>query len=71
MPTGRSVTLSPGKKGNDIKYFGDGLKKGECGMEIIRVTEEHNGVYICTVTPEGFVDNLKANMTLIVASMFA
>uniref|UniRef100_A0A0A9XAQ1 Fasciclin-3 n=2 Tax=Lygus hesperus TaxID=30085 RepID=A0A0A9XAQ1_LYGHE len=68
VPSGRSLNVRPDAvPRGGLGYFGEGFEKGQCGLHIQTVTEEWNGVYICTVTPKGSFDAYKANMSLIVA----
>ncbi|BES91326.1 CD80-like C2-set immunoglobulin domain [Nesidiocoris tenuis] len=67
LPNGKVMSLKTGKRSQGMSYFGDGLDKGHCGLLIDSVRDEHNGVFICTVTPEVTIDSQKGNMSLIVA----
>ncbi|XP_073977442.1 fasciclin 3 isoform X5 [Rhodnius prolixus] len=67
IPSEPTLSLSPSKPAYmGIKYFGEGLERGFCGMEMV-VQNKHNGLITCTVTPRGESLTSKQNMTLIVA----
>lgn len=70
IPSEPTLSLSPSKPAYmGIKYFGEGLERGFCGMEMV-VQNKHNGLITCTVTPRGESLTSKQNMTLIVASEY-
>lgn len=48
----KALHVKPGAElPKGIEYHGRGLDNGECGITISKVSEDHNGVLICHVTP--------------------
>uniref|UniRef100_A0A1B6BZV0 Ig-like domain-containing protein n=1 Tax=Clastoptera arizonana TaxID=38151 RepID=A0A1B6BZV0_9HEMI len=58
--------LNPGRKDQSVIYYGSGFQNGECGANITRAEDQHNGQITCSVGSEEFTYELSATMNLVV-----
>lgn len=64
------MRLNPIWERNDtFRYFGEGLDKGHCGVEILSVDEIMNGMVTCVMYPNGPSPAVTGNINLIVAKV--
>jgi CD80-like C2-set immunoglobulin domain len=70
IPGERSeIKLNPavGQRHENFRYFGDGLDKGQCGIEILKVTEEMHGIAMCRLDPNDLEADARGNISIIIA----
>ncbi|XP_035723349.1 fasciclin-3-like isoform X3 [Vespa mandarinia] len=63
-----SMILRPNQSSDDgIEYYGEGTNKGQCGVHILKVKEQHNGIFRCALTPEDRRVESNASVIIVVA----
>nr|XP_050862049.1 fasciclin-3 isoform X10 [Vespula vulgaris] len=63
-----SMILRPNQSSDDgIEYYGEGTNKGQCGVHIFKVKEQHNGIFRCALTPEDRRVESNASVNIVVA----
>ncbi|OXU30427.1 hypothetical protein TSAR_004479 [Trichomalopsis sarcophagae] len=63
-----SLVLRDGQSAEDgIAYYGEGLKKGHCGVAISTIREKHDGNVTCFLTPDNGRSETSATVRMIVA----
>ncbi|KAL2711585.1 fasciclin-3-like isoform X5 [Vespula squamosa] len=63
-----SMILRPNQSSDDgIEYYGEGTNKGQCGVHIFKVKEQHNGIFRCALTPEDRRVESNASVIIVVA----
>lgn len=66
-----SMILRPNQSSDDgIEYYGEGTNKGQCGVHIFKVKEQHNGIFRCALTPEDRRVESNASVNIVVASKY-
>ncbi|KAI4486288.1 hypothetical protein M0802_012393, partial [Mischocyttarus mexicanus] len=50
-----------------IKYYGEGIDKGQCGVHISKVKEKHNGTFKCAVTSAYSRSEITATVDIVIA----
>ncbi|XP_053971318.1 fasciclin-3 isoform X2 [Hylaeus volcanicus] len=62
------IVLSKGQPPEDgIEYYGEGTETGQCGVNIAKIKESHDGIFKCTVTPTDNRAEAQASVRIIVA----
>ncbi|XP_076687281.1 fasciclin 3 isoform X2 [Andrena cerasifolii] len=62
------MVLSKGQPSEDgIEYYGDGTEAGQCGVQIAKIKESHDGIFKCTLTPTDSRAEAQASVKIIVA----
>ncbi|XP_043260507.1 fasciclin-3 isoform X1 [Colletes gigas] len=65
---GGGLVLSKGQLPEDgIEYYGEGTEVGQCGVNIAKIKESHDGMFKCTLTPTDNRAEAEASMRIIVA----
>lgn len=54
-----------------IEYYGTGLNTGQCGVQIARVKDTHDGTFKCSLTTIKARQEATASLKIIVASKFS
>ncbi|XP_031789401.1 fasciclin-3 isoform X3 [Nasonia vitripennis] len=68
IPGESSLVLRDGQSAEDgIAYYGEGLKKGHCGVAISTIREKHDGNVTCFLTPDNGRSETSATVRMIVA----
>lgn len=55
------------QRSDNYRYFGQGLESGECGIEILSVNENMNGVFTCRLDMNDGGTDALANITVTIA----
>ena len=62
------IVLSKGQPAEDgIEYYGDGTEAGQCGVQIAKIKDSHDGTFKCTLTPADSRAEAQASVKIIVA----
>lgn len=69
---GGGMVLSKGQPSEDgIEYYGEGTEAGQCGVQIAKIKETHDGIFKCTLTPTDSRAEAQASVKIIVASTYS
>lgn len=65
-----AMVLSPDDAPSEdgIRYYGNGIRAGECGVSIAKVKETYDGIFKCSLTPSDSRQEETASLKIIVAS---
>ncbi|XP_070154114.1 fasciclin-3 isoform X1 [Polyergus mexicanus] len=68
IPGEGSIVLNDEETTEDnIEYYGDGIKTGQCGVRIAKVKETHDGIFKCSLTTITARQEATASLKIIVA----
>ena len=65
IPNEGSILLHPDQPSDEsLTYYGEGLEKGECGITIWSIKEQHDGNITCYLVPKDSISRKEASNSI-------